>query len=301
MTTTFYTLPNDNTLVQKEADSLLDDADPCATDNRMASTGEGHVASSSSPSSVHTMPTTVQGRVDMAKALKMEGNELFERHEWKKAIKKYCHATMFSKGIMDKLDFIPGLESAAGRLKPTEEQKKEAINVMVAVTNNLAGDHSSWHLFLPHPPCAISWLQTRCETMTGYWVSLDICLAIPGLVKPTLYLLFIIWGGEGSGVSSMVSLACTTCTAGILTLHCYPWLLRHKKGSFFTRNSPTFCKCGDDSSEWLAASWGYYCVFLSSNKVSCGELNTTSPMCNQQEYCNLIELQLWLHDTSRIY
>lgn len=122
-------------------------ADPGKADNlldRMVCTtiaGEGHTASSSSfPSSFSPMPSTVQGRVARAKALKIEGNEFFKEQEWRKAIKKYNHAKMFCKGIMDKLDFIPGLELAAGRLKPTKEQKKEATNVMVAVANNLAGE-----------------------------------------------------------------------------------------------------------------------------------------------------------------
>lgn len=95
---------------------------------------------SSSPSPCSHMPTTVQGRVARARALKIEGNERFRNQEWKKAIEKYHHAKMFCKGIMDKLDLIPGLELAAGRLKATEEQQKEAADVMVAVTNNLAGD-----------------------------------------------------------------------------------------------------------------------------------------------------------------
>lgn len=84
------------------------------------------------------IPTTIQGRLARAKSLKQEGNELFRVGGWKKAIRKYHHALMYCKGITDKLDFIPGL-AAAGGLRGSEEEKKEASDVTVAVTNNLAG------------------------------------------------------------------------------------------------------------------------------------------------------------------
>ena len=84
------------------------------------------------------IPGTIEGRLDQAKSLKQEGNEFFKQNEWKAAIRKYHHALMYCKGIMDKLDFIPGL-AAAGGLRATEKQEKEASDVTVAVTNNLAG------------------------------------------------------------------------------------------------------------------------------------------------------------------
>ena len=90
--------------------------------------------------SVHNepIPTTIQGRLTKAKSLKQEGNEFFRVGGWKKAIRKYHHALMYCKGITDKLDIIPGL-AAAGGVKASEEEKREASEVTVAVTNNLAG------------------------------------------------------------------------------------------------------------------------------------------------------------------
>lgn len=84
------------------------------------------------------IPTTIRGRLEEALSLKERGNEFFGEREWKKAVRKYHHALMYCKGITDKLDVIPGL-AAAGGLKSTEEEKREATAITVAVTNNLAG------------------------------------------------------------------------------------------------------------------------------------------------------------------
>ena len=84
------------------------------------------------------LPTTIQGRLDKAKALKQEGNDFFRAKEWKKAVRKYHHTLMYCKGITDKLDFIPGL-AAAGGIKPNKEEESEATELTLAVTNNLAG------------------------------------------------------------------------------------------------------------------------------------------------------------------
>lgn len=85
------------------------------------------------------LPTTIEGRLAKAVSLKQEGNELFRAKQWKKAIRKYHHTLMYCKGITDKLDFIPGM-SAAGGLKPTAEEEKQATDMTMAVTNNLAGE-----------------------------------------------------------------------------------------------------------------------------------------------------------------
>ena len=85
-----------------------------------------------------SIPATIQGRLDKARALKKEGNDFFREKEWRKAVRKYHYVLMYCKGICDKLDFIPGLASA-GKLKPTEEQKRDATDIMMAVSNNLAG------------------------------------------------------------------------------------------------------------------------------------------------------------------
>lgn len=84
------------------------------------------------------LPKTIQERLTKAIFLKQKGNDFFGAGHWKKAIRQYHHALMYCKGITDKLDFIPGL-AAAGGLRVTEEEEREATEVSVAVTNNLAG------------------------------------------------------------------------------------------------------------------------------------------------------------------
>ena len=86
------------------------------------------------------LPITVARRIAKAQELKQEGNAFFKQQEWKKAIRKYHHAIMYAKGIIDKFDLIPGLERAGGRLKPTDEETKTANELMAAVSNNLAGN-----------------------------------------------------------------------------------------------------------------------------------------------------------------
>jgi hypothetical protein len=81
--------------------------------------------------------------------LKEEGNKLVKAKEWKKAMKKYHHALMYVKGITDKLDLLPGLEETLGRQKPSEQEKKDATELMLSLLNNLScklliiyfGDH----------------------------------------------------------------------------------------------------------------------------------------------------------------
>ncbi len=84
-------------------------------------------------------PTTVEEKLEAARALKRDGNNFFKERNWKSAISKYHRSKLYCKGFVDKLDFIPGLESASGRAKPSDEQQKEATELMVTVTNNLAG------------------------------------------------------------------------------------------------------------------------------------------------------------------
>lgn len=97
------------------------------------------VEASTGEAATEGIPSSVSDRLDRARALKLEGNELFKKKEWKKAMKKYHSALMYCKGIADKLDsIIPGL-AATRREKPTSEQEREAMDVMIAVTNNLAG------------------------------------------------------------------------------------------------------------------------------------------------------------------
>lgn len=111
---------------------------------------EGPSEPPASSSTGNQLPTSIRGRLDRAKQLKQEGNQHFKDKGWKKAIKKYHHALMYCKGITDKLDFIPGL-AAAGGVKASAEEEREATDITVAVSNNLAGENSSasqWSLLL---------------------------------------------------------------------------------------------------------------------------------------------------------
>ena len=70
--------------------------------------------------------------------LKEEGNKLVKAKEWKKAMKKYHHALMYVKGITDKLDSLPGLEAILGRQQPSEQERKDATELMLSLLNNLS-------------------------------------------------------------------------------------------------------------------------------------------------------------------
>lgn len=78
-------------------------------------------------------------KITSAQELKQEGNCFFKSGEWKKAIRKYHHALMYAKGVVDKFDSIPGLRH---KEKATPEEESSANELIAALSNNLAGMRS---------------------------------------------------------------------------------------------------------------------------------------------------------------
>lgn len=81
---------------------------------------------------------SISDKIVKCRELKDEGNKLFKAEDWKKAMKKYHHAFMYVKGITDKLDLLPGLEASLGRQRATEQEKKDATELMLSLLNNLS-------------------------------------------------------------------------------------------------------------------------------------------------------------------
>lgn len=95
--------------------------------------------SNADPTSLgNPLPSTTSEKIMKCRELKDEGNKLVKAKEWKKAIKKYHHALMYIKGITDKLDSLPGLEVALGRPQPSEQDRKDATELMLNLLNNLS-------------------------------------------------------------------------------------------------------------------------------------------------------------------
>ena len=80
----------------------------------------------------------VADRLASAEELKQEGNKLFKEGEWKKAIRKYHHSLMYTKGILDKFEALPGLQQVM-RVKATPQEEEAARELSATVSNNLAG------------------------------------------------------------------------------------------------------------------------------------------------------------------
>ena len=84
------------------------------------------------------LPTTISEKIAKCRELKDEGNKLFKATQWKKAIKKYHHALMYIKGVTDRLDSLPLLEATLGKQQPSEQDRKDAIELMLNLLNNLS-------------------------------------------------------------------------------------------------------------------------------------------------------------------
>ena len=79
-------------------------------------------------------------RISKAKELKDEGNELFKRGEWAKAIRKYHHGLMYVRGDLGKNeDLLSMLGVSQTSMAPTEERRQESRKLMISLSNNLAG------------------------------------------------------------------------------------------------------------------------------------------------------------------
>lgn len=84
------------------------------------------------------LPKTISEKIAKCRELKDEGNKFFKAKQWKKAIKKYHHALMYVKGVTDRLDSLPLLEATLGRQQPSEQDRKDAIELMLNLLNNLS-------------------------------------------------------------------------------------------------------------------------------------------------------------------
>ena len=80
----------------------------------------------------------IADRLASADKLRQEGNKLFKEGEWKKAIKKYHHSLMYTKGILDKFEALPGVQEVT-RVKATPQEEAAARELSATVSNNLAG------------------------------------------------------------------------------------------------------------------------------------------------------------------
>ncbi len=85
------------------------------------------------------LPHTVSEKLARALELKEEGNVLFKQQEWRRAIKKYHHSLMFIKGVTDRPDKMMGFALPSKFKKPTAEEEKCSIELLVSVHNNIAG------------------------------------------------------------------------------------------------------------------------------------------------------------------
>ena len=79
-------------------------------------------------------------KITKARVLKDEGNSAFRAGNYKTAIRKYHYALMYTKGVTGQVDMsaLPGLEQVS-RFVATAEEKSEAKEITLNVSNNLAG------------------------------------------------------------------------------------------------------------------------------------------------------------------
>jgi tetratricopeptide (TPR) repeat protein len=78
-------------------------------------------------------------KIAKARELKNDGNTAFNAGNYRTAIKKYHHALMYTKAVVTQgdLSVIPGLEQLT-KHKATDEEKAEATELSLTVSNNLA-------------------------------------------------------------------------------------------------------------------------------------------------------------------
>ena len=84
------------------------------------------------------LPKTISEKIAKCRELKDEGNELFKAKQWKIAMKKYHHALMYINGVTDRLDSLPWLEATLGRQQPSQQDRKDAVELMLSLLNNLS-------------------------------------------------------------------------------------------------------------------------------------------------------------------
>ena len=79
--------------------------------------------------------------ISKALQLKQEGNGFFKSGELRSAMKKYHHGLLYVRGISNHFDLVPGLpvDVSAGAVKPTAEEEEAATDIVLTLSNNLAG------------------------------------------------------------------------------------------------------------------------------------------------------------------
>lgn len=82
-------------------------------------------------------------KIAKSQELKDEGNTAFKAGNYRTAIKKYHHALMYTKAVVDQgdLSVLPGLEQVVKR-RATDEEKAAAKELTTTISNNLAGSES---------------------------------------------------------------------------------------------------------------------------------------------------------------
>ena len=95
------------------------------------------------------LPKTAAEKLIKAKQLKEEGNELFKAEQWKPAAKKYHYSLMYARGLLDTFthgNFLTNLLMTKKEegCQVTPEQKEDAMKLLVALSNNLAGTSTDY-------------------------------------------------------------------------------------------------------------------------------------------------------------
>lgn len=93
------------------------------------------------------LPEKNPDKIGRAQELKQEGNRFFKEGEWRKAMRKYHYGLLHVRGVLEVVD-IPGLSEHMRRPKPTPEERAEAQELSVSLSNNLASEcgFSAYHI-----------------------------------------------------------------------------------------------------------------------------------------------------------
>jgi len=113
------------------------------------------------------LPETIADRISKAQELKQEGNSFFRTGKWNKAVGKNHQALLYVKGIADRFEGVPaGLPMKdVVKVKATSEEEATAKELLITVSNNLAGmcsiqiyDLTLLFTFLSSPYLVLLWL-----------------------------------------------------------------------------------------------------------------------------------------------
>jgi tetratricopeptide (TPR) repeat protein len=93
---------------------------------------------SSSSSKREPFPTTIEGKIAAAEALKTDGNAAFQSEDWKLAIKKYSQVFAFINGLDSEGQGLQEYSRSLQRDQPRSEQLVLLRSLKVATSSNLA-------------------------------------------------------------------------------------------------------------------------------------------------------------------